>query len=76
VLARRLDNYVLLESGMPHQDLLYRLDPVGGEAPEQTEQVRSEERFILAVQGLASSRPAEPPVKRARSEAMGVGKGR
>jgi hypothetical protein len=62
---------------MVPQELLYSHDPEGGEAPETTRwremasQVRAQERFILAVQGMADAQPSEP-----RRVAMGVGKGR
>jgi hypothetical protein len=83
-MARRMSTFVLSETGNPPQDLLFRLDPVGGEAPEHTlwkaqaEQARSEHRFILAVCEVAkrSAPRSEPPAKRPRTLAMGAGKGR
>jgi hypothetical protein len=62
------------------QELLYSHDPIGGEAPETTRwremasQVRAEERFILAVQGMARAQPKPKPSE--LRVVMGAGKGR
>jgi hypothetical protein len=82
-LMGEFNDELMEETGLTGFDLDQPfLDPEGGEAPELTrwkrkeEQSRSEQRFVLAVQSLAKAKAPEPPAKKPRTEAMGVGKGR
>jgi hypothetical protein len=67
------------------QDLLFSLDPVGGDAPETAEATRTQLRFEQAVGHLAEAKTGETEKteKTEKTEnteapcgAMGVGKGR